>query len=157
MHNSGIDRWDSIIPLHAKGYSKEKSIVKPADFISLAWPFSAGILYATTEDMYKWDRALYDNTVLSASAKQKMFTPGKGNYGYGFIIDSLEGHYRNWHNGGIPGFLSNFSRYPNDDLCVIVMANTEISAVLPGARNEAIGRSRWSSTMPSTTCFKWPR
>ena len=52
---------------------------------------------------------------------------GKSNYGYGFIIDSLEGHYRNWHNGGIPGYMSNIIRYPNDDLCVIVLANTDIS------------------------------
>lgn len=31
------------------------------------------------------------------------------------------------------------------------------SAVLPGSRNEAIGRSVSSSTMPSTTCFRCPR
>ena len=126
MPNTGIDRWDSIIPMHAKGYSIENKIPKPANFIALNWPFSAGVLYSTTEDLYKWDRALYDNTILSATAKQKMFTPGKGNYGYGFVIDSLEGQYRIWHNGGIPGYLSNISRFTNDDLSVIVLANTDI-------------------------------
>ncbi len=126
MHNTGIDRLDSIIPMHANGYSKEKNTIKPAAIISMAWPFSAGVLYSTTEDLYKWDRSLYDTTLLSSASKQKMFTPGKGNYGYGMITDSLENHYRNWHNGGIPGFLTNISRYPNDDLCVIVLANTDI-------------------------------
>ena len=127
MHNTGIDRLDSIIPMHAKGYSiQTNKTARPADFIALDWPFSAGILYSTTEDLYKWDRALYDTTILSASARQKMFTPGKGHYGYGFFIDSLEGHYRTWHNGAIPGFFTNISRYTTDDLCVIVLANTDI-------------------------------
>ena len=35
--------------------------------------------------------------------------------------------------------------------------NSVTSAVLPGSRKEAIGRSASSSTMPSTTCFKCPR
>jgi CubicO group peptidase (beta-lactamase class C family) len=127
MNNSGVDRLDSIIPMHARGYSKEKNTFRNAALISMEWPFSAGVLFSTTEDLYKWDRALNDTTILSASSKQKMFTPGKGNYGYGMITDSLENHYRNWHNGGIPGFLSNISRYPNDDVCVIVLGNTDIS------------------------------
>jgi len=35
--------------------------------------------------------------------------------------------------------------------------NIVTSAVLPGIRNEAIGRSASSSTMPSTTCLRCPR
>jgi hypothetical protein len=54
-----------------------------------------------------------------------MFTPGKSNYGYGIIIDSLENHPRTWHNGGIPGFSTNISRYSNDDICTIVLSNNE--------------------------------
>ncbi len=126
MSNTGVDKLDSIIPMHAMGYSKEKNKIWPADFISLDWPFSAGILFSTTGDLYKWDRALNETAILSAASKQKMFTPGMGRYGYGFITDSLENHYRNWHNGGIPGFFSNISRYPNEDVCVIVLANTDI-------------------------------
>ena len=127
MNNTSVDRVDSIIAMRARGYSKEKNTIKNADRISPEWPFSAGILLSTTEDLYKWDRALNETTVLSASSKQKMFMPGKGNYGYGFITDSLDNHYRNWHNGGGAGFLSNISRYPNDDLCIVVLANNEIT------------------------------
>ena len=39
----------------------------------------------------------------------------------------MQKHARIWHNGGIPGFISNISRYINDDLCVIVLANTEVT------------------------------
>ena len=128
MMNTGVDRLDTILPLRAKGYSKVKDKYVNADFISLAWPFSAGVLYSTVDDMYKWDRALYGTSVISASSKQKMFTPGKSNYGYGIIIDSFENHLRTRHNGGIPGFLTHISRYINDDVCVIVLSNDDFNA-----------------------------
>ncbi|MBA2250408.1 MAG: serine hydrolase [Chitinophagaceae bacterium] len=128
MTNTGIDILDSVLPLRARGYSKINNKYVNAEFISLAWPFSAGVLYSTADDLYKWDRALYGTTILSAPSKQKMFTPGKNNYGYGIVIDSLEKHFRTWHNGGIPGFVSNISRYINDDVCIIVLSNDDFNA-----------------------------
>jgi len=126
MKNSGADKLDSILPMRARGYNSNRNKITNADFISLDWPFSAGILFSTVEDLYKWDRALYTTIILSNNSKQKMFTPYKSNYGYGIIIDSMQKHFRIWHNGGIPGFISNISRYVNDDVCVIVLGNTEV-------------------------------
>ena len=137
MMNTGVDRLDTILPLRAKGYSKNNGKYSNAEFISLAWPYSAGILYSTVDDMYKWDRALYGTSVISASSKQKMFTPGKGNYGYGILIDSLDKHLRTWHNGGIPGFLTHISRYINDDVCIIVLSNDEFN--VDGVANGLVG------------------
>jgi CubicO group peptidase (beta-lactamase class C family) len=130
MMNSGADRLDTILPMRAKGYSKVNGRYVNADPISLAWPYSAGILYSTLDDIYKWDRALYGTSIISASSKQKMFTPGKSNYGYGIVIDSLEKHLHIWHNGGIPGFVSDISRYVNDDVCIIVLSNNDFNADL---------------------------
>jgi CubicO group peptidase (beta-lactamase class C family) len=125
MNNTGIDKLDTVLPMRARGYSRIGKKTFNADFISMEWPFSAGVIYSTVEDLYKWDRALYGNSILSSTSKQKMFTPGKSNYGYGIIIDSLENHFRIWHNGGIPGFSSNISRFPNDDLCIVVLSNNQ--------------------------------
>jgi CubicO group peptidase (beta-lactamase class C family) len=123
MKNSGVNKLDSILPMRARGYSRIGNKIVNADYISMEWPFSAGVLFSTIEDLYKWDRALYGNSILSETSKQKMFTPGKSNYGYGIIIDSFENHKRIWHNGGIPGFTSNISRFVNDDVCTIVLSN----------------------------------
>jgi len=111
--------------MRARGYSRVGKKTVNADYISMAWPFSAGVLYSTVDDLYKWDRALYGTKILSKGSLQKMFTPGKSNYGYGFVIDSLEKHPRIWHNGGIPGFSTNFSRFTNDDICTVVFSNNE--------------------------------
>jgi CubicO group peptidase (beta-lactamase class C family) len=125
MKNSGVDKLDSVLTMRARGYSRVGKKTINADYISMAWPFSAGVLYSTVGDLYKWDRALYGNKILSKESLQKMFTPGKSNYGYGVIIDSLEGHPRIWHNGGIPGFSTNFTRFMNDDICTVVFSNNE--------------------------------
>ena len=123
MNNTGVDKLDSVLPLRARGYSRMGKRTVNADFITMDWPFSAGVLYSTIDDLYKWDRALYGTSILSEASKQKMFTPGKSNYGYGIFIDSFENHYRTWHNGGIPGFTSNISRFTNDDVCIILLSN----------------------------------
>jgi CubicO group peptidase (beta-lactamase class C family) len=125
MKNSGVDKLDSVLIFRAKGYSKKGKKTVNADHISMDWPFSAGVLYSTLDDLYKWDRALYENKILSDASRKKMFTPGMSNYGYGIIIDSLENHLRIWHNGGIPGFSSNLSRFVNDDICTVVFSNNE--------------------------------
>ena len=125
MSNSGVDKLDSVLLFRAKGYSKAGRKTVNANYISMEWPFSAGVLYSTLDDLYKWDRALYTNSILNESSRKKMFTPGIRDYGYGIIIDSLENHFRIWHNGGIPGFSANFSRFVNDDICIIVFSNNE--------------------------------
>jgi CubicO group peptidase (beta-lactamase class C family) len=130
MTNTGADRSDTVLSMRARGYSKKDNHYVNADFISMEWPFSAGVMYSTIDDLYKWDRSLYGTTILSAASKEKMFRPGMRNYGYGFIIDSAENHFRIWHNGGIPGFLTHFTRFVEDDLCVVVFSNNESSADL---------------------------
>ena len=127
MTNTGLNNRDTILPMRARGYVMVNKNPENAPFISLEWPFSSGALYSTIDDLYKWDRALKANSILSNATKQKMFTPGKGNYGYGFYIDTFENHFRYWHTGSIPGFNSNLARFPDDDVFIIVLGNTAIT------------------------------
>lgn len=127
MNHSGVDRPDSILPFRASGYNFFSGKESNADFTAMQWPFSAGAVYSTVEDLYAWDRSLYTHSILSETLKQKMFTPEKNNYGYALFIDSLEGHPRMWHSGSIAGFQSFFSRFVKDDVCVIVLSNNFIT------------------------------
>lgn len=85
--------------------------------------FSAGGIYSTTGDMYRWSEALENNTILSASQQNEAYTPVKNNYGYGWSIDSIDGKRRLAHNGGIPGFLTTISRVPADGVTIILLSN----------------------------------
>lgn len=130
LENTGMDKLDSILPLRVKGYTKNGNRFENAPFISMEWPFSAGVMYSTVSDLYQWERALLNSDLLSASSRNKMFTPGKGNYGYGLVIDSLANHPRMGHGGSIPGFRSNIVHYTEGDICIIVLSNDEFSVDL---------------------------
>jgi CubicO group peptidase (beta-lactamase class C family) len=85
--------------------------------------FSAGAIYSTTGDLYLWHQALEQNKVLSKTQQEKAYTPVKNNYGYGWGIDSINGKRRVGHGGGIPGFITNESRVPEDDIDIVLLSN----------------------------------
>jgi hypothetical protein len=76
-------------------------------------------------DLHRWSRALDAHKLLSPDAYRKMFTPAKGNYAYGWFIDQQFGRQRIHHGGGINGFTTQLVRYPDDQVCVVVLSNTE--------------------------------
>ncbi len=129
LQNTFIDKLDSVLQFRAYGYDKTPDGgYQNAMFISMEGPFSAGAMVSTVSDLVKWTKALHSNMIISASSKQKMMTPYLNNYGYGLNIDSFKTHRQIGHNGGIPGFSSNCSYFPDDDLCVVTISNTGFSA-----------------------------
>ena len=96
---------------------------------------AAGGLYSTVGDLYRWDQALYAEKLLSKKSLSEMFTPYKGNYGYGWYIAEQDGHRFINHSGWIDGFAASFGRYPDDRLTVIVLSNIDSAPVNTIARN----------------------
>jgi CubicO group peptidase (beta-lactamase class C family) len=125
LHNTDANRWDTILPFRARGYSKNGLNYRNATFISMEWPYSAGMLYSTVEDVYQWDKALHSGKIISPGMLVKMKTVYMNHYGYGLFIDSLKNHLRINHGGGIPGFITANDYFPNDDAVVIVLSNNE--------------------------------
>lgn len=95
----------------------------PAPIVDSTVSFSAGAIYSTTGDLYLWHNALENNTVLSKAQQEMAYTPVRNSYGYGWGIDSIEGKRRVGHGGGIPGFITNESRVPEDDICIVLLSN----------------------------------
>jgi CubicO group peptidase (beta-lactamase class C family) len=52
-----------------------------------------------------------------------MLTPAKNDYGFGIVIRKVDGRTRYSHNGGINGFNSHLSYYPESGVTVAVLAN----------------------------------
>ena len=123
MTDSGYDRRASILEHRAEGYTKQSGDLVHADFIDMSIPHAAGALYSTVDDLLKWDEALETDRLLNASLREAMFTPGKGDYGYGWFIDQAHGRKRIHHSGGINGFVANIARYPNPDVVIVVLSN----------------------------------
>lgn len=129
MTNSGYEHSDKTYENKAKGYVNNLNDFQPAKFLDMSIPFSAGSLFSTVEDMYKWDRALYTEKVLTNASKEKMFTPVLNNYGYGWqIIEQQLGDKKLnviTHSGGIFGFNSLETRLVDDNKFIMVLNNFE--------------------------------
>ena len=133
MADSGYDWSATIIPNRAAGYSGRPPAVRNAPPIDMQQPYAAGSLYSTTEDLLKWDQALYSDRLLPAAAKQTMWTPFRENYAYGWTVTPSSpatfGHRRIAHGGGINGFSSMIIRLPETNVTAIVLTNSD---ALPG-------------------------
>ena len=133
MTDSGYDWTANIIPRRASGYGGRGDSLRNVPPLDMQQPYAAGSLYSTTEDLLKWDQALYTDRMLPAAAKQVMWTPFKSNYAYGWGVPPASaetfGHRRIQHGGGINGFSSMFIRLPDVNVTVIVLTN---NTSLPG-------------------------
>jgi CubicO group peptidase (beta-lactamase class C family) len=125
MQNSGYDQTRTVLKNRASGYSPKTDGFRNADYLDMSLPYAAGALYSTVRDLYRWDRALYTEKVLGKASKEAMWTPGKGNYGFGWTIAPIYKHKQVGHGGGINGFSTYIGRFPDDDAVVIVLSNNE--------------------------------
>ena len=134
-----------IVPNRADGYEVRDGLVVNDDPLSMRLPYSAGSLGSSVHDLLVWQRSLARNTLLSAPSFRAMTTPGSLSsgkpltYGYGLSIGEMAGRRKISHGGGINGFRSQLSWYPDDDLTVVVLANSGTASA--GALESAIART----------------
>ncbi len=123
MKDSGYDSNSAIIARRASGYTPSPKGPVNTGYINMTIPHAAGALYSTTEDLLRWEQGLFGGKVLSAASLDKMTTPFKNNYAFGLAVDTVNGHKRISHGGGIEGFNTYLAYYPEDKLTVVALAN----------------------------------
>ena len=118
-------------PSFAAGYSSGGGTVKPAEFLSMTQPFSAGALCSTVRDLVVWQRALAGGRVVNAKSYALMTTPdtlnnGKRlNYAFGLVPGMLGTHRSIGHGGGVNGFTTSSIYFPDDSVNVVVFSNSD--------------------------------
>jgi CubicO group peptidase (beta-lactamase class C family) len=121
----------------AIGYEKDNTIWgKPTD---KAWDKSSpywhlkgnGGILSTTEDLYKWHKALMTDLVLSKDAKQKLYHPTlrtgeteNSYYAYGWNVSQTNRNTTQVeHSGTNLIFFADFLRYIDENITVIMLSN----------------------------------
>ena len=137
MTKSGFDFTNLSSLDKTKGYFTLNPNATPAPIMDSTIAYSAGAIYTTLGDLFKWERAISTNKLLKPESWKIIFTPYKNKYGYGWGIDSLYGKLLTTHSGGIPGYSSNILRFPQDEIVVIVFDNTSSNAVTVISKNVA--------------------
>ncbi|MBD3412901.1 MAG: serine hydrolase [Candidatus Aminicenantes bacterium] len=92
---------------------------------------NGGIL-STVQDMYKWHKALEGTEVLGEKEKHLFYHPhvregedADSFYGYGWALFTTPRDTKLIaHNGGNPYFSADFLRYVDEDVVILVLANT---------------------------------
>jgi CubicO group peptidase (beta-lactamase class C family) len=134
MNNTGVHSPGINLENEAIGYQYENGDIEPAVDWNMDFAGGAGNLYSTVIDLYKWNKAVFNGNVLSEASKQMAFTPvvlndGEqanalgGGYGYGWIISTNRGLQVIQHTGGLNGFNSSLSRFPEHHLTIVVLSN----------------------------------
>ena len=123
MKDSGYDSNSAIIVHRASGYTPGPDGPKNAGYIDMSIPLSAGALYSTTEDLLRWEQGLFGGKVLSAASLQRMTSPFQHDYACGLGVSTVKGHQVIDHGGGIEGFNTQLSYYPDQKLTVVVLGN----------------------------------
>lgn len=115
----------------AIGYEILTDDPKKLSLINSTSIIGCGNIYSTVEDLYKYDRALYDDKLLSKESLEKVFTSYPvSNCGYGWGITERFGHKKNSVNGHIDGYFSSIIRFPDDDFVLIFLTNNTDSTAL---------------------------
>jgi CubicO group peptidase (beta-lactamase class C family) len=119
------------VPHRATGYAPDESGegYVPDDDDPLNGIVGSGGVYSTLNDLYRWDQALYGETLVSRAALEAAFTPARLNdgtavdYGFGWRIEEHDGHLRVRHGGSWVGFRTHIARCPAERFTVIILSN----------------------------------
>lgn len=138
MTLSTQDHSEELIANRAQGYRLRPGVI-PREFLKgltrngylnayyqlMEPPQADAGLITTTRDLYKWDLALYSEKLLPKALLDSIFTPGLGNYGYGWFVNQGADGVTHEHSGGLPGFSCYIMRIPGQRRTIIVLGNLE--------------------------------
>jgi D-alanyl-D-alanine carboxypeptidase len=129
MTHSGYGDDDRLA--RVRGYDRGKGgPARPARYINMKIPYSAGALVSSVDDLATWDAAISAGKLLKPQSWQRVFTAPKlkdgrtSDYAYGWLVGKIDGRRAQRHGGGIPGFSTVILRMPDDGLLVTILMNS---------------------------------
>lgn len=126
MHTTFPTNTSVPLPNLAAGYLDNEKLAEVKLWTALR---PSGAFLSTVLDMAKWDAMLYTDRILSGESKQQMWTPATLNdgttypYGFGWQIGSFRGRRVVFHGGGGPGIATQFARYLDDRVTIVLLIN----------------------------------
>jgi CubicO group peptidase (beta-lactamase class C family) len=133
MSNSRMTDFYPIIPNRASGYMHKGDTLLNSTAMFAIRP--SGGFYSTSTDMIKWDRVVAEKKIiLKKESWEILWQPfikttndekSKSYYGFGWIISEFQGRKTVSHGGANIGFRSQYIRFVNDELSIIILTNTD--------------------------------
>jgi D-alanyl-D-alanine carboxypeptidase len=131
LTGTGYCEDGSAVPGRGRDYQSGLKTVSPTPYWTQARFFAAGGLCSTVLDLVRWQRALDDGRVVSPAMLQAMRTPARLSngvevgYGLGTRLGLTGSHRKLGHTGGGQSNKAVLARYPDEDVTIAVLLNTE--------------------------------
>lgn len=128
------------------GYTQGRKGIASVPYYSMSWPFAAGALRTSVDDLVLWDSAITTGTLLRRESWDRMAADHTLNggshtgYGYGWFIRRLGGSNALEHGGDIGGFSADTWRFPKEELFVAVLGNSDAHEPAPDIIAEKIAK-----------------
>ena len=129
------DRPNTVIPGRAIGYSPlaDDEGWRENDDHWGNWLVGAGGVYASLNDLYLWDQAMYawadsGSRMTETLAAAALNDGTQSQYGFGWSLSDRLGRTAIHHSGGWVGFRTAIIRFPEERLTVIVLSNASANA-----------------------------
>lgn len=127
MASTRLTSVSAIIPNRARGYEADQTgLLNAEDWIAVR---PSGAYVSTVLDLAKLDAFIDSRGLLEVATRAAMKTPVRllddktAAYGLGWNVDSYLGQERIFHDGQYPGFRSDWERFENQRLSIILLAN----------------------------------
>jgi len=131
MTNSTVYLKDLQIKNRAQGYKFNDSVFENKDQNTWSAIQGDGGIYSSVNDYQKWDKSLYNNTLVNTELKNDAFTSWNENgkteekgYGFGWHIDMKNGKKHLYHGGATTGFRNFVLRIPSEKITIAIYSNT---------------------------------
>jgi CubicO group peptidase (beta-lactamase class C family) len=131
LASTGYCEGNVPVPHRARDYGIGADGLKPSTYWQYEKFFAAGGLCSSVSDLVKWERALEDGRVITPASLKLMrasTTLAGGTeigYGLGTRLGDTAGHRKLGHTGGGTSNKAVLARYPDDDVTIAVLLNTE--------------------------------
>ncbi len=131
LSGTGYCEDGSPVPGRARDYLSGVRRVSRTDYWIKPRFFAAGGLCSTVLDLVRWEQALEEGRVVSPAMLQAMRTPARltglldADYGLGTRLGLTGARRKVGHTGGGQGNKAVVARYPDADVTIAVLSNTE--------------------------------
>jgi CubicO group peptidase (beta-lactamase class C family) len=160
IRRTAVDRFEEVVVGRADGYALDGSKAGAFSHVNLmGLPFSAGALRSTLLDLLSWTHCFFTGRVVAPATVGEMIVPARvasgartgdarwwphgfdpgqppafardNHYGLGWEMTTFFGQRTIGHSGGISGYNSLLLHYPDHDLTLALLANTENGVIAP--------------------------
>jgi len=120
-YTSGDVGWPSL--LH--GVALTAGHLRKVAPLALTPPEGDAGLYSTVDDLLKFSRLLEGSALIPPALAAEIATADVDGYGAGWFVDRGFDRKRMRHNGSLPGFVSDFIRFPEEKTTIVLFSNLD--------------------------------